>query len=411
MRYQAILFDVDATLEDSERLVVDSLEAALRELGLPPADAELKEALLHGTTIDALALLNLPDMDAALACVTHHWVRMLDRAPLFPGVADVLSRLHGMGVRMGVVTSRTSMEVDADPNLLPLLPLFEARTCADDTECHKPDPAPLRHCLNQMGLRPEDVLYVGDSPCDAESAHAAGIDFALAQWGCRPGGHIRAKYYLVRPDDLIEIEGDSDRRWLDWARELQFIGQVGVTYSPDPFDRDRFARIREIAAEIMQAGTGMEIGRIADLFCSDTGFPTPKLDTRAAIFDGDRILLVQERDGLWSLPGGWVDADQTIAGNTVKEVLEESGLHAEFVKLIALQDRNRNNRPVYAHNICKAFALCRATGGNFQPNLETTKAGYFALNALPPLAESKTTAAQVRMCFEARRDDWVVPVD
>lgn len=411
MRYQAIIFDVDGTLEDSERLVIDALTAVLADLGYPPPDAETRELIMRSTTEETLRRLKVPDLDAAAESIGRHWLNMLDRAGLFPGVVELLHRLKAMGVRLGIATSRANQEVDADPNLTPILPLFEARACVEDTEAHKPDPAPIVHCLKRMNLRPEDALYVGDSPTDAQSAHAAGVDFALAEWGCRPGAHIPAEHYLVRPDDLIAIVENPNCRWLDWARELQFIGQAGVTYSPDPFDQERFARIREIAAEIMQAGTGMDIHRITDLFCSETGFQTPKLDTRAAIFDGDQILMVQERDGLWALPGGWVDANQTIAGNTLKEVREETGMDAEYVKLIALQDRNRHNRPIYAYGICKAFSLCRATGGGFQPNLETSQTGWFSLDALPPLAETKTTAAQIRMCFEARRDDWAVPVD
>ena len=329
MRYQAIIFDVDATLEDSEQLVYDALAAVLADLGFPPPDAETRELIMRGTTEETLRRLNVPDMDAAAESVGRHWLSMLDRVALFPCMTELLHRLKAMGVRLGIATSRTRQEVAVDPNLTPILPLFEVCACVEDTPAHKPDPAPIVHCLTRMNLRPEDALYVGDSPTDAQSAHAAGVDFALAEWGCRPGAHIPAEHYLVRPDDLIDIVENPDNRWLDWAQELQFIGQAGVTYSPDPFDQERFARIREIAAEIMQAGTGMDLHKITDLFCSETGFQTPKLDTRAAIFDGDRILLVQERDGLWALPGGWVDANQTVAGNTLKEVREETGMDAE----------------------------------------------------------------------------------
>ena len=122
---------------------------------------------------------------------------MLDRAGLFPGMVELLRRLKAMGVRLAIATSRANQEVDADPNLTPILPLFEARACVEDTEAHKPDPAPIVHCLKRMNLRPEDALYVGDSPTDAQSAHAAGVDFALAEWGCRPGAHIPAEHYLV----------------------------------------------------------------------------------------------------------------------------------------------------------------------------------------------------------------------
>lgn len=105
----------------------------------------------------------------------------------------------------------------------------------------------------------------------------------------------------------MEKRQEESLIWLDWAKELQFIAQAGLTYSKDPFDLERFQRIREISAEIVSRQTGLSFERVTDLFCGETGFQTPKLDTRAAIFQDGKILLVEERDGTWSLPGGWVD--------------------------------------------------------------------------------------------------------
>ena len=126
--------------------------------------------------------------------------------------------------------------------------------------------------------------------------------------------------------------------WLDWAKELQFIGQAGVTYSKDPFDLERFERIREIAAEIISRQSGLPLDKVKTLFCNETGFQTPKLDTRAAIFKGGKILLVKEKSGFWSLPGGWVYVNQTIKTNTEKEVKEEAGLDVKAIRIIALQE-------------------------------------------------------------------------
>ena len=95
--------------------------------------------------------------------------------------------------------------------------------------------------------------------------------------------------------------------WLDWAVELQALAQAGLHYSKDPFDLERFTRVREIAAEMLACRSGLPLEKVKDLFCGETGYQTPKLDTRAAIFQGENILLVRERDGRWSLPGGWVD--------------------------------------------------------------------------------------------------------
>ncbi|WP_320054890.1 NUDIX hydrolase [uncultured Acetobacteroides sp.] len=201
--------------------------------------------------------------------------------------------------------------------------------------------------------------------------------------------------------------------WLRWAMELQFIAQAGITYSKDTFDIERFERLREIAAEIMTLKSGLTMEHVRSVFCNEEGFQTPKLDTRAAIFQDGKILLVRETNGTWSLPGGWVDVNQTIKANTVKEVKEEAGLDVVPVRLIAVQDRNMHNIPLYAYGICKAFVLCEVVGGAFVSNNETTHSDYFALGELPPLALEKNTEAQVKLCFDAYHSgpSWQVVFD
>lgn len=195
----------------------------------------------------------------------------------------------------------------------------------------------------------------------------------------------------------------AQNRWLDWAVELQFLAQVGLAYSRDPYDQERFQRVRDIAAEMMSCQTGCDLEFVKEVFCNETGFQTPKLDTRAAIFQQDKILLVKEKNGTWALPGGWCDVNQSILTNTVKEVKEEAGLDVEAVRLIACQDRNRHNVPRYAYGICKVFVLCRVLGGEFHENLETVACEYFGLDELPKLALEKNTPEQIALCFEAHQ--------
>lgn len=198
-------------------------------------------------------------------------------------------------------------------------------------------------------------------------------------------------------------------QWLEWAKELQFLAQTGLTYSKDVFDIERFERIREISAEIISAQSELSLEKVKDLFCNETGFQTPKLDTRAAIFKEDKILLVKERNGTWSLPGGWVDVNQTVKSNTEKEVEEEAGLKVEATRIIAVQDRNMHNVPPYAYNVCKIFVLCEILSGYFQPNIETTESDYFRLEELPLLVEEKNNEEQIKMCFSAYHDkNWQV---
>ena len=205
---------------------------------------------------------------------------------------------------------------------------------------------------------------------------------------------------------------DASLKWLDWAVELQALAQAGLFYSKDIYDIERFQRIRDIAAEMLVSPSGLPVDQIRNLFCNETGYQTPKLDTRAAVFHDDKILLVQENNGLWSLPGGWVDVDLSVGENAVKEVKEEAGLDVQAKQIIAVQDRKKHNPEIYAYNICKVFILCDLLGGSFRENSETIAIGYFSMNNLPPLSENKTTREQIQMCFDAyRAEHWETVFD
>lgn len=205
---------------------------------------------------------------------------------------------------------------------------------------------------------------------------------------------------------------ERNEQWLKWAVELQSLAQAGLHYSKDVFDIERFERIRDISAEMISYKTDIPLEKVKDLFCSDTGYQTPKIETRAAIFENDKILLVREMDGKWSLPGGWVDVNVSVKENTIKEVKEEAGLDVTTDLVIAVQDREKHNLPVYAYKICKVFVLCTAIGGSFRENIETLESGYFALDELPPLALEKNNREQIEMCFAAHHsDNWKTLID
>ncbi len=205
---------------------------------------------------------------------------------------------------------------------------------------------------------------------------------------------------------------ETDNKLLEWAIELQSLAQAGLTYGKDVFDRERYQRIREISAEMLAEKSGLPVEKVRDLFCSESGYQTPKLDTRSAIFQNDRILLVKESNGKWSLPGGWVDVNVSVRENAVKEVKEEAGLDVVVERVIAIQDRAKHNLPAYAYGVCKIFLLCSVIGGAFEENIETVESRYFGEEELPALAEEKSTVSQIKMCFEAyRTPNWETLVD
>lgn len=204
----------------------------------------------------------------------------------------------------------------------------------------------------------------------------------------------------------------KNEKWLEWAIELQSLAQAGIYYGKDIYDIERFERIREIAAEMISYKTEIPLDTVKDLFCKDVGYQTPKLDTRGVIIENDKILLVQEKSGMWVLPGGWVDVDLSVKENAVKEVKEEAGLDVEAELVIAVQDRDKHNFPPYAYKICKVFVLCSLIGGAFKKNSETMDSGYFGLDELPELDIAKTTKEQIEMCFEAyHAENWTTLFD
>ena len=205
---------------------------------------------------------------------------------------------------------------------------------------------------------------------------------------------------------------DTQENYLRWAVELQALAQAGLHYSRDVYDKERFQRIREIAAEMLTQPAGLPVEEVRSLFCCETGYQTPKLDTRAAIVRDGKILLVQERNGTWSLPGGWVDVGLSVMESAVKEVAEEAGLRVRAELVIAVQDREKHNAPVYAWKVCKIFILCTLLEGQFRPNSETIASGWFSPDTLPPLALEKNTEAQISMCFAAARaENWKTLLD
>ena len=200
---------------------------------------------------------------------------------------------------------------------------------------------------------------------------------------------------------------------LDWAVELQALAQSALYFCKDKFDIERFQRIRDLSAEMVSLKSEVSFDTVQNLFCSDSGYCTPKIDTRGAIFLGEKILLVQESDGRWTLPGGWCEINLSPAENTVKELREEAGLNVSVEKLVAVHDRARRNARTYIFGVAKIFFLCKNLGGEFQKNIETVASKYFAEDEIPDnLAEEKCTAEQIQLCFQAHRAEvWEAVFD
>jgi ADP-ribose pyrophosphatase YjhB (NUDIX family) len=207
-----------------------------------------------------------------------------------------------------------------------------------------------------------------------------------------------------------EIKIIMKDKWLKWASELQSIAQAGLTFSTDKYDLDRYEKIRSLSVEILHEYTGVEQGKIRDLFASDTGYQTPKVDIRAAVFNDNKILLVKESiDNCWSLPGGWADVNSSVSESAARECREEAGADVIPRRIIAIQVANRHNIQLMPHTIYKIFVECTLIDSTFKTNTETIDAGFFDPENLPPLSLGRTTEDQVGMCFESRDKELLEP--
>ncbi|MCI8946794.1 MAG: HAD family hydrolase [Lachnospiraceae bacterium] len=205
MGYKHIIFDIDGTLLDTEYSVLHSLQKTLKELhGKDMACEDLTFALgIPGK--EALEKLGITDIPHTLQV----WVRYLQEfnhtVCFFDGIEQVLDTLSRNGFHLGIVTSQLKSHYQNDFGKRPSAGYFETVVCADDTDRHKPSPAPLLHYMQQTKAAPEEVLYIGDSRYDMECARAAHVDFALAVWGSR--GRIHADCELHTMEELLEKTG------------------------------------------------------------------------------------------------------------------------------------------------------------------------------------------------------------
>jgi len=201
--------------------------------------------------------------------------------------------------------------------------------------------------------------------------------------------------------------------WLTWARRLQALAQSGLTYSENPFDRERYEQVRAVAAEIVAAQAGVDVGFVGELFAGQAGYATPKVDVRGVVFCDGEVLLVKERsDGRWTLPGGWADAGETPAEAVEREVWEESGYRVRATKLLALYDRDRHGHPSFIFSIYKLFFRCELLGGEPCESVETAEARFFPEQDLPELSIGRVTPEEMARFFEhLRHPDWPTDFD
>ena len=214
---------------------------------------------------------------------------------------------------------------------------------------------------------------------------------------------VKNAIFIRNIEDVVNVLKNDV--WKKWAQELQFLAQCSLAYSKDKFDRERSERIREIACEMLSYKYDLPIEKIKMDFTSEIGYQTPKVETRAAIIKDNKILLVKEQlDGKWALPGGYQDVNVSIRENVIKEASEEAGAVVQPLKVVAVLDYNRHHHVNFPLGMVKIFVLCEYINHSFNENTETLGAEFYSLDDLPELSLTRTTKKQLEMCFECYKD-------
>ena len=211
---------------------------------------------------------------------------------------------------------------------------------------------------------------------------------------------LRDAYVLVRGREIAYVGPVRPQETV--GREINGTGKVLMPGFVDTHTH--------LTMSLMRGYAG---GHDLQTWLNDYIFPVEaKLDSRAAVFRDGRILLVQENDGRWAMPGGWVEVGLSVMENTIKEAREEAGAHVLPRRVVAVHEAERHCHKTYAYKVCKVFMLCSLLEQHFEENIETLRCDWFTQNDLPPLAEEKTNADQIALCFEAHQaEHWETRFD
>jgi len=169
-----------------------------------------------------------------------------------------------------------------------------------------------------------------------------------------------------------------------WADEIHAMSAIGLLFTQNSYDRDRYTRLQQIAEAMFGVVSGGEPREIHARLAADLGYVTPKIGVAAAVFDEHaRILLIRRRDNaLWAMPGGWADVGESAAEMTAREMREETGLVVTVDRLIGLYDSYKRGFR-HAHQIYHAVFHCTAIAGTPVQTEETLGVDWFAAGHLP----------------------------
>jgi ADP-ribose pyrophosphatase YjhB (NUDIX family) len=186
------------------------------------------------------------------------------------------------------------------------------------------------------------------------------------------------------------------------AKRIRSIAEVGLLYSTDEYNKDRYTELRQISTELFSQLSGETTTTIDNFFRKNEDYPTVKVDIRGILLDNDKkVLLVKEQaDNKWSLPGGWADIGYSAKEVIAKEFKEETGLEVIPKKLLAVFDKKMHPHPVQPFYTYKMVFYCEALSTTLIKGFDVNDVAYFSLDNLPPLSEDRILKSQIDMLYK-----------
>ncbi|WP_328803692.1 NUDIX hydrolase N-terminal domain-containing protein [Paenibacillus puerhi] len=414
MAIKAVLFDFDGTLADTLSLSFYAFKSVFKKYDNRELSTD-ELVSMFGPTEDEIITQNLVNKERIDQAIKDYYQLYKEgHTNQIQQSADILMMLKYIkshNLKIGVITgkSRTAFQISSES--LNLSHFFDVVISGDDVQKPKPRPEGIRTALKILGLDSDEAVFIGDSNADIMAGKSAGLRTFAVQWL----SIFQSVSFEVQPDlvftkvdqflHLLENELEAKHRWLDWAKQIQSIAQIGLTYTKDVYDLERYEHLRQISMDILENYTFVGKEKISLSFANETGYATPKVDVRGVVFQDSKILLIKEKiDGAWALPGGWADIGYSPSETAVKEIKEESGFDVVAERLLAVLDKKFHDHPPEPYHVYKFFILCKIVGGQALCGLETSEVRFFEENSLPELSAERNTEKQVKLMFEYLRN-------
>lgn len=199
--------------------------------------------------------------------------------------------------------------------------------------------------------------------------------------------------------------------YFEKIKRLQALAEIGLEFSEISFDRERYEEIRQISLEMLEKITDVPIEKIVPVIEEKNGYKTPKVDVRAVVFnEHEQVLLIRENvDNCWAMPGGWSDVAYSPGEVAEKECGEEAGLKVKASRLLAVMDKQKQGMPPAFEYVYKIFILCEKLDDNISTGSETNDVGWFDVNKLPELSLPRNTEKQIQMMFKYYKGELTEP--